>query len=100
MANENKRSRNFSHDEVSYLVKKKYSKIVENKESGAVSFKQKNAAWIELTKQYNAEMGGQPRCHKVLKEKWNNLKRNTSKSIGSIKKQIGGTGGGPLLTKD
>ncbi|CAH0556512.1 unnamed protein product [Brassicogethes aeneus] len=97
MAQEIKRSKNFNNTEVLLLLDlvKKFKDAVENKECGAVSFKQKNEAWVEISKQFNAESGGQPRSYKVLKEKWNNMKRNTTKSIAKIKKHMGGTGGGP-----
>ena len=91
------RSKNFESQEISLLVDlvRENKKVIECKESGIVTNKQKNIAWEKLTEKFNAISGTVPRTSRNLKEKWTNLKKNAVRNFSKDKNYRRGTGGGP-----
>ncbi|KAJ8953041.1 hypothetical protein NQ314_007416 [Rhamnusium bicolor] len=91
------RAKNFTNEEVlllSELVGKNRS-VIENKQSGVITHKQKEAAWQKLTMEFNASTSGDHRSTKMLIEKWRNTKKTSTKSYSANKKSLYKTGGGP-----
>ncbi|XP_055856074.1 myb/SANT-like DNA-binding domain-containing protein 4 [Episyrphus balteatus] len=97
MSNRSKRTSNFSKAEEEKLINLALQKksILENKKTDAITSKQKDAAWEALAENFNATSEGQLRTGKVLKDKYNNIKRALRKSKADLRKEIFLTGGGP-----
>lgn len=79
---EAKRSANFSESEISLLINlvEKYKDILECKRSNSVTWRQKEDTWQTLSKEFNSTLSlKEPRSFKVLKSKWENIKKNTKK---------------------
>ncbi|XP_072397647.1 myb/SANT-like DNA-binding domain-containing protein 3 [Diabrotica undecimpunctata] len=98
-----KRSANFSPEEEQVLISLciKYKNVIECRETNAITWRQKNSAWIQLEKEFNATCGGSGyRSLKTLKEKYLNLKKKkTKKRVSENKLQLKMTGGGPHSEK-
>ncbi|XP_072387366.1 myb/SANT-like DNA-binding domain-containing protein 3 [Diabrotica undecimpunctata] len=93
-----KRSANFSAEEEQLLISLciKYKNVIECRETNALTWRQKNSAWMQLEKEFNAACGGNGyRNFKTLKEKYMNLKKRVSEN----KLQSKMTEGGPFLEK-
>ncbi|XP_023311269.1 uncharacterized protein LOC111691949 [Anoplophora glabripennis] len=90
------RSQNFTNSETRLLVELvlKRAEILENKKTDAAMWHQKNIAWAEITKQFNAESGTIPRTDKMLKTKYEGLKRLVRKKHAKNKYEQYWTGGG------
>ncbi|KAL1493681.1 hypothetical protein ABEB36_009376 [Hypothenemus hampei] len=92
-----KRTNNFTEAEVNVLVDlvKKYSDIIECKKSDTVTNADKASAWQKITNLFNSKFGNKHRDQKILKTKYDNLKKITKKKYASIKLHLRGTGLGP-----
>jgi hypothetical protein len=92
-----KRSTNFSAREETLLVElvRKYKNKIECKKSDTNTNKIKVQAWIDLSKEYNAISGDTYRDAKVLRSKYENLKKRTKQKFADEKASKFGTGGGP-----
>jgi hypothetical protein len=92
-----KRSTNFSAREETLLVElvRKYKNKIECKKSDTNTNKIKVQAWIDLSKGYNAISGDTYRDPKVLRSKYENLKKRTKQKLADEKASKFGTGGGP-----
>ncbi|XP_022818412.1 uncharacterized protein LOC111350919 [Spodoptera litura] len=90
------RSANFSLHERDILVSliQKYKSILENKQSDASTWKQKEAAWKAIQNDFNARSGGTFRTTKTLKVKYEGLKRTVRKKSAAIRSELYRTGGG------
>ncbi|XP_068912078.1 uncharacterized protein [Tenebrio molitor] len=90
------RGKNFTNEEVLLLAElvAKNRSVIENKQSGAITHKQKESAWQKLTDQFNAVTSGDRRTTKMLMEKWRNTKKNSTKNYSAAKKSLYKTGGG------
>lgn len=97
-----KRTANFNELEVAGLIDTviKYKNILENKESSAVMWKEKEYAWEKVASQFNSTVALIPRTAKVLKLKYENIKRDLKKKEAENKKELYRTGGGPKKHKD
>ena len=97
MENSGKRSKNFSQQEVDLLLDLVNAKrnILENKRTDHVSLKDKENSWKELAESFNELNGSVVRDWKVLKGKYENLKKTCKKNFAKDKKYTSGTGGGP-----
>jgi hypothetical protein len=73
------RGKNFTNEEVLLLAElvAKNRSVIDNKQSGAITHKQKESAWQKLSNQFNAVTSGDRRTTKMLMEKW----RNTEKKL-------------------
>jgi coenzyme F420-reducing hydrogenase alpha subunit len=90
------RGKNFTNEEVLLLAElvAKNRSVIDNKQSGAITHKQKESAWQKLTDQFNAVTSGDRRTTKMLMEKWRNTKKNSTKNYSATKKSLYKTGGG------
>jgi hypothetical protein len=74
---------------------RKYKNKIECKKSDTNTNKIKVQAWIDLSKEYNAISGDTYRDAKVLRSKYENLKKRTKQKFADEKASKFGTGGGP-----
>lgn len=101
-----KRAANFSKYEEQLLINlvEKYKNIIESKKSNAVTWKDKEKAWLKIECEFNNKNNDNTfRSAKHLKEKYNNLKKGTKKKFAIEKMNISKTGGGsytPILVTD
>jgi len=101
-----KRAANFSKYEEQLLISlvEKYKNIIESKKSNVVTWKDKEKAWLKIECEFNSKNNDNTfRSAKHLKEKYNNLKKNTKKKFAIEKMNISKTGGGsytPILVTD
>lgn len=79
------RTTNFTCHETRTLVQLilKYGNTLENKRTDAVCWKDKEEAWKNLADEFNAEIGFCSRTIKILKTKYEAIKRNLRKKIAS-----------------
>lgn len=91
-----KRFKKISETEVEVLISlvQKYSNIIENKKSNAVTWKEKTAGWEALSQEFQ-NVTGINRNAKNLRGKWENLKKETKKKFANAKQELYKTGGGP-----
>ncbi|CAH0548575.1 unnamed protein product [Brassicogethes aeneus] len=97
MDQEKKRSRNFSCREESVLlslVKEKKNRI-ECKKTDMNNNKIKEKAWLEVAEEFNGICGETFRDVKVLRSKYENIKKRTKQKVADQKFLVKGTGGGP-----
>ena len=78
-----KRASNFAPSEENLLLELvcKYSHIVECKKTDTVSNKTKEATWCKVEKEFNANSNIGFRSAKVLKNKFENIKKRSRKNI-------------------
>ena len=101
-----KRAANFSKYEEQLLISlvEKYKTIIESKKSNSVTWKDKEKAWLKIESEFNSKNNDNTfRSVKHLKEKYNNLKKNTKKKFAIEKMNISKTGGGsytPIAVTD
>lgn len=90
------RAANFSNEEklMCLNIIKKYKHIIECKETGVVTWKQKESAWKIIEKEFNAHTSVY-RNVEVLKRFYNNKKKEARKVAASNKLDHQATGGGP-----
>lgn len=90
------RSCNFSEDEkiLCLNIFKKYNSTLKSKETGANSWKQKEAAWARIQAEFNSQASTY-RSADVLKRFYRNTKRETRKKAADLKHVLRQTGGGP-----
>lgn len=90
------RCTNFSCSEESKLITlvNKYQHIVECKKTDEVSGNVKKEVWQKIGKEFNAAATVY-RDEKVLKTKYENMKKRTKQKFSEEKKYTNGTGGGP-----
>ncbi|XP_045504531.1 uncharacterized protein LOC123701178, partial [Colias croceus] len=69
---------------------------IENKKSDAVSCQAKQAQWNKIALEFNSQ-NTTNRCSKVLKKKWENMKKTVKDKVAGHRKHAMGTGGGPPL---
>ncbi|CAH1109753.1 unnamed protein product [Psylliodes chrysocephalus] len=75
----------------------KYKNIIENKKSDAISWKDKDEAWVKISQQFNANCPENiHRKKESLKKTYENLKKNIRKDVADEKIQIKKTGGGAV----
>lgn len=92
-----KRSTNFTTKEDNILLSlvKKYRNEVECKKTDCNANKIKASAWLKIEEEFNM-IGGEPyRDCKILRTKYENLKKRTKKKYADHKTYITTTGGGP-----
>lgn len=72
-----KRSSNFTREETELLLHLvcEYKDILDRKETDKATIEEKNRVWENITEEFNAQNLGDHRNIKVLKKKFNNLKR-------------------------
>lgn len=98
MSEKRERSANFSHSEIRELVNiiMKFKHIIENKATDTCNIKQKQLAWTQVTNNFNAASLN-TRNTKTLKMKYDGLKKQLKKKVAEQKRQLYGTGGGPMV---
>lgn len=92
------RSNNFTLQEKELLFSLVESKkaLIENKKTDALTCKDKEMAWSDITMKFNAEAPSfTPRTMESLRKFYANSKRDVRKAVGDEKKQVYLTGGGP-----
>jgi len=97
---ENKRAPNFSKCEEQLLISlvEKYKNIIECKKSNVMTWKDKEKAWLQIENEFNSTNNSNAfRSVKHLKEKYNNLKKDTKRKFALEKINASKTGGGPFL---
>ncbi|KAF5306998.1 hypothetical protein FQR65_LT18504 [Abscondita terminalis] len=97
MQSERKRTPNFTGNEEAQLLLliKKYQKIIETKKSDTATNADKISACKSIEGEFNAVCGESFRDWKVLKKKYENLKKRTKKKFADQKCELKKTGGGP-----
>lgn len=96
---EDKRAPNFSKNEEQLLIGlvEKYKNIIECKKSNVLTWKDKEKAWLKIEMEFNSKNNGNTfRNAKHLKEKFNNLKKETKRKFALEKINTCKTGGGPF----
>lgn len=71
------------------------SYIIECKKTDCTSNARKEAEWKKIEVQFNASCGT-GRTAKMLRSKWDSMKKTTKKEYAEKKQQFYGTGGGPM----
>lgn len=91
------RSTNFNKSEIRLLTElvAKHRTIIENKQTDAVTNKEKEAAWIKISSLFNAATGFTARSTKSLKLKYEGIKKETKKTLAKHRQELYKTGGGP-----
>ncbi|KAG5868331.1 hypothetical protein JTB14_007395 [Gonioctena quinquepunctata] len=84
-----RRASNFSNEEIEFLLSlvDEFKDVVECKKSDTVLWKDKEAAWANISKKL-VEIGFPPRTTKQLRDKWGNLKKETKKSMETKKLKV------------
>lgn len=84
MAEKKKRERgsNFSNKEVEMLVSviQEFKYVIECKKTDATTWREKDAAWENVTKAFNSSSGEVLRPKKALKAKYEDIKKNIKKN--------------------
>ncbi|CAG9840788.1 unnamed protein product [Diabrotica balteata] len=95
-----KRVSNFSKTEEKVLLDLvyKYKDYLECKKTDMTNNKMKWDAWMKLAKEFNSVSGETVRDVKVLKNKYENLKKRTKQKFAELKRYSSGTGGGLAKT--
>lgn len=90
------RSTNFSSAEIKSLIDiiLLHKHVIENKKTDAVTTKEKNNVWEEVTNTFNA-VNANNRTIKCLKTKYDGIKKNLRKKMAEERRQLYATGGGP-----
>jgi hypothetical protein len=92
-----KRTPNFTHVEEKLLpeLMEKHKRVIENKKSGAVQWSDKEKAWKQLEEEFNGRNIVTTFCSMtILKQKYNNLKKNSKNKFARNKQEMLKTGGG------
>ncbi|KAI4468021.1 hypothetical protein MML48_2g00001857 [Holotrichia oblita] len=79
-----KRAANFSAEEIDMLIDliKKKKHIIESKETDRILWKEKDAAWKDVAKEFNAYSNSNIyRSALVLKKKYENIKKRTKQKF-------------------
>lgn len=97
MSEKRPRSSNFSEDEkiIALGIIKKYKNILESKETGGNSWKEKEKCWDKIQKEFSSQSSNSYRTTDVLKRFYANTKRETRKKAANLKHVFRQTGGGP-----
>lgn len=97
MSEKNKRSKNFSDREIDLLLDlvKERKNILENKKTDAVTTRDKENCWKEISNEFNQRSGKFERNWTELRMKYSNLKKTCKKKFSEEKKYSTDTGGGP-----
>ncbi|ERL86664.1 hypothetical protein D910_04070 [Dendroctonus ponderosae] len=92
-----KRCTNFSKDEVEILMDlvETHRHVIERKKTDTVTNAAKAAEWRTIATTFNA-ICGTGRTGKMLRSKWDSLKKSTKKEYAELRSQVYKTGGGPL----
>ncbi|KAI4463631.1 hypothetical protein MML48_4g00018683 [Holotrichia oblita] len=94
-----KRAANFSAEEIDMLIdliKKKKKHIIESKKTDRILWKEKDEAWKDVAKEFNAYSNSNIyRSALVLKKKYENIKKRTKQKFADNRHQLTATGGGP-----
>lgn len=105
MERKNSRAANFSTREENVLINlvKKYKNAVECKKTDSDNNKIKTEVWEKIYSEFNSILGDPYRSIKVLKNKYENIKKRAKQKFADNKKYVSGTGGGAfkdlVLTK-
>lgn len=75
---------------------KKYKHIIENKETGGIPWRDKENAWQQIEKEFNAT-SGVFRSAEVLKRFYNNKKKDVRKQAANERTNLCKTGGGQAI---
>ncbi|KAE9542345.1 hypothetical protein AGLY_003472 [Aphis glycines] len=92
-----KRTANFTASEIDVLITlvKKYKSVIKCMKTDTVNAKMKKDAWIKIQNEFNCQLPETPRTAIILKNKYENVKRNVKKQYAEEKTFSRGTGGGP-----
>ncbi|KAK4874051.1 hypothetical protein RN001_013411 [Aquatica leii] len=95
--NEKKRCTNFTKNEIDILLELVdfHKDIVECKKTDCVSNAAKDAEWCKIAVKFNA-LCGTGRAARMLRNKWDSLKKTTKKEYLNIRMKTYKTGGGPF----
>ncbi|KAL1493846.1 hypothetical protein ABEB36_009532 [Hypothenemus hampei] len=93
--NKRNRARNFTSDEIRALIHAvtKYSVILEDKTTDSNNWERKNETWKQIANEFNAT-NSVFRNEEVLRNKYDNLKKDLKKKVAYNKAQTFRTGGG------
>ncbi|KAL1490102.1 hypothetical protein ABEB36_012843 [Hypothenemus hampei] len=94
--NKRNRARNFTSDEIRALIRAviKYSVILEDKTTDSNNWERKNETWKQIANEFNATNSVFIRNEEVLRNKYDNLKKDLKKKVAYNKAQTFRTGGG------
>lgn len=92
-----KRASNFNSKEEALLISliQKYKGIIECRKTDAINNEKKNSTWSKIASEFNSSSGVSYRDSKILKNKYENIKKRTKKKSAVEKSSIFHTGGGP-----
>ncbi|XP_047036311.1 uncharacterized protein LOC124642056 [Helicoverpa zea] len=80
-------------------VLKKYSNVIENKDTDGATLKHKNDAWIRVTAEYNASpLTTKQATVKQLRRLWVNTKQRQREALTKERQHRLATGGGPSIS--
>ncbi|XP_068082981.1 uncharacterized protein [Anabrus simplex] len=98
---DSKRAKNFTEQDKNILldIVEQFISVIGNKRTDATSVKEKNTAWEEITKLYNANCQSGPRLPKQLHYLYDTLKRKARQHIADDKVEHYKTGGGTFTPK-
>ncbi|CAG9759613.1 unnamed protein product [Ceutorhynchus assimilis] len=98
MEKKNFRATNFSAREENVLINlvRKYKNAIECKKSDTDNNRIKAEAWQKIYTEFNSILGDPHRTAKVLKNKYENIKKRAEQKFADNKKYVIGTGGGPF----
>lgn len=93
-----KRTINFSSKEVDILINlvAKYRDTIECKKTDRTSNNTKIEAWLRLANEFNSISGEAYRDAKILRNKYENMKKRSKQKFADEKLYTRGTGGGPV----
>ncbi|XP_077259125.1 uncharacterized protein LOC143895690 isoform X1 [Temnothorax americanus] len=100
--NPKKRLPNFSTDEKMTLTEIIESKkhIIESKQTDAVTIKEKEKCWLDISREFNSRCILANRNVASLKNCWDNLKKRTRRHFAEVRKEVFATGGGKMTIPD
>ncbi|GBO01214.1 hypothetical protein AVEN_69878-1 [Araneus ventricosus] len=83
--------------ELILVLVKPHLDVVENKETNGVTFAEKAQAFCEISKQFNATDGINPRTEKQIRQCYQNLKKKLRQKSTRLRQKQRKTGGGEVL---
>lgn len=101
-AGKGKRNPNFTYTETNCLLELvgKYKHIIECKKTDSGAKFEREKVWKKIEAEFNNSCGDVFRDSKVLKSKYDNVKKSTKRKVCEEKKYTGGTGGGAGKSAD
>lgn len=90
------RGENFTKSEVDTLIDivLKYKNVIQNKRTDATTWKDKRDAWMAISTEFNATCGNFQQSAKMMRAKYESIKKTVRKKCSMLKNEHNKTGGG------